>query len=104
MGWGWTGVGDCTMGCRGSRWADCGGECRRPGEHVQGDSPIDGLFRAMIRYEFKLIKGIPMNALSKTTKLGFFLWAITIVSIAHIAKAQELPSDYQQVLKIVGKA
>ena len=44
-----------------------------------------------------------MNAVRKSKRLGFLLWAVTIAPVAQIANAQETPSDYQQVLKIVGK-
>jgi len=41
--------------------------------------------------------------MSSTTTLRILLSAICIVAVAQITKAQETPSDYQQVLKIVGK-
>src|ERR1700745_3427993 len=44
-----------------------------------------------------------MNAVRKSKRLGFLLWAVTIAPAVHIANAQETPSDYQQVLKTVGK-
>jgi hypothetical protein len=44
-----------------------------------------------------------MNALNSRTRLGILLWAMAIAPVAQIAVAQETPSDYQQVLKIVGK-
>ena len=44
-----------------------------------------------------------MNAVSKGTRLGFLLWVVTIAPVVQIANAQETPSDYQQVLKVVGK-
>ena len=44
-----------------------------------------------------------MNAQSKNRKLGLLLGVIAIAPLAQVAKAQETPSDYQQVLKIVGK-
>lgn len=44
-----------------------------------------------------------MNALGKSKWLGFLLWAVTIAPVAQIANAQETPSDYQQVLRTVGK-
>lgn len=44
-----------------------------------------------------------MNALNSRTRLGILLWAMAIAPVAQITVAQETPSDYQQVLKIVGK-
>jgi len=41
--------------------------------------------------------------MSKTTSLRIVLLAITVVIVTLLANAQETPSDYQQVLKIVGK-
>jgi hypothetical protein len=38
-----------------------------------------------------------------TPALRMFVAAIFIVAFAHFSPAQEIPSDYQQVLKIVGK-
>ena len=44
-----------------------------------------------------------MNVLNSRTRLGILLWAMAIAPVAQITVAQETPSDYQQVLKIVGK-
>src|ERR1700758_5675776 len=44
-----------------------------------------------------------MNAVRKSKRLGFLLWAVTIAPAVQIANAQETPSDYQQVFKTVGK-
>jgi len=44
-----------------------------------------------------------MNTLSKRTRLGFLLGAITTALIVQVANAQETPSDYQQVSKTIGK-
>src|SRR5215467_12280273 len=41
--------------------------------------------------------------MSKTTRLRIVLLAISVVIVTLLASAQETPSDYQQVLKIVGK-
>src|ERR1700758_4289646 len=38
------------------------------------------------------------------TAIRILLSAISIVAFAHFSTAQEIPSDYQQVLKIVGKS
>ena len=45
-----------------------------------------------------------MNAMNKIKTFGIFLSALSIVTGTRIARAQEPPSDYQQVLKIVGKS
>src|SRR2546429_3125215 len=44
-----------------------------------------------------------MSAMSKTTIFSILLWATVIAVVAQAAKAQETPTKYQQVLKIVGK-
>jgi Domain of Unknown Function (DUF1259) len=44
-----------------------------------------------------------MSELRRTTHIRSLLSAIFIVAFAHFSTAQEIPSDYQQVLKIVGK-
>jgi hypothetical protein len=44
-----------------------------------------------------------MNAVKSRTRLGILLWAMAIAPVAQITVAQETPSDYEQVLKIVGK-
>src|SRR5436305_5799370 len=44
-----------------------------------------------------------MSAMSKTTIFSILLWATVIAVVAQAAKAQETPTEYQQVLKIVGK-
>jgi hypothetical protein len=44
-----------------------------------------------------------MKPVSNGMRLGFLLWAATVALAAQIAIAQETPSDYQQVLKAVGK-
>jgi Domain of Unknown Function (DUF1259) len=41
--------------------------------------------------------------MSKAITFRILLWTIGITTVAQIAKAQETPSDYQQVLKTVGK-
>ena len=41
--------------------------------------------------------------MSKAITFRILLWTIGITAVAQIAKAQETPSDYQQVLKTVGK-
>src|SRR5881394_1261018 len=41
--------------------------------------------------------------MSKTTIFSILLWATVIAVVAQAAKAQETPTEYQQVLKIVGK-
>jgi hypothetical protein len=45
-----------------------------------------------------------MNATRKAVTVRLVLWAINIVGVGQISAAQEVPTDYQQVLKIVGKA
>jgi hypothetical protein len=45
-----------------------------------------------------------MNAMNKIKAFKIFFSALSIVSGTRIARAQEPPSDYQQVLKIVGKS
>src|SRR5206468_6688160 len=44
-----------------------------------------------------------MSEMSKTTIFSILLWATVIAVVAQAAKAQETPTEYQQVLKIVGK-
>jgi Domain of Unknown Function (DUF1259) len=44
-----------------------------------------------------------MSELRINTHIRILLSALFIVSLAHFSIAQEIPSDYQQVLKIVGK-
>src|SRR5207244_11691820 len=44
-----------------------------------------------------------MSAMSKTTIFSILLWATVIAVVAQAARAQETPTEYQQVLKIVGK-
>jgi len=44
-----------------------------------------------------------MRLLRITTAIRILLSAIFIAAFAHFSAAQEIPSDYQQVLKIVGK-
>jgi len=44
-----------------------------------------------------------MNAMSKTTIFSILLWATVIGVVTQAARAQETPTEYQQVLKIVGK-
>jgi hypothetical protein len=44
-----------------------------------------------------------MSELRISTSIRILLPAILIVGFAHFSSAQEIPSDYQQVLKIVGK-
>ena len=44
-----------------------------------------------------------MSEPRRTTQIRILLSAIFIVAFAHFSTAQEIPSDYQQVLKIVGK-
>jgi uncharacterized protein DUF1259 len=41
--------------------------------------------------------------MSKTTRLRIVVLAISVVTVTLLSSAQETPSDYQQVLKIVGK-
>jgi len=43
------------------------------------------------------------TSMNKTTIIGILLWATVIAVVAQAAKAQETPTEYQQVLKIVGK-
>lgn len=45
-----------------------------------------------------------MRKISKVKTVQILLCAITIALVARISEAQETPSDYQQVLKIVGKS
>ncbi len=45
-----------------------------------------------------------MNKMSKAMTVRIFLCAISIAIAARVLEAQETPSDYQQVLKIVGKS
>src|SRR5919108_3206939 len=45
-----------------------------------------------------------MSAMSSRTKFSILLWATSMAVITPVTKAQETPSDYQQVLKIVGKS
>jgi hypothetical protein len=44
-----------------------------------------------------------MSEVKITTPTRILLSAISIVAFAHFSAAQEIPSDYQQVLNIVGK-
>ena len=44
-----------------------------------------------------------MSTVKKQKAIIILLSAIWIAAFAQIATAQEVPSDYQQVLKIVGK-
>src|SRR5438094_815779 len=44
-----------------------------------------------------------MSAMSKTTIFSILLWATVIAVVTQAARAQETPTEYQQVLKIVGK-
>jgi len=44
-----------------------------------------------------------MSAMSKTTIFSILLWATIIAVVTQAARAQETPTEYQQVLKIVGK-
>src|SRR5437588_2769663 len=44
-----------------------------------------------------------MSAMSKTTIFSILLWATVTAVVTQAAKAQETPTEYQQVLKIVGK-
>jgi hypothetical protein len=44
-----------------------------------------------------------MRELRITAAIPILLSALFIVAFAHFSAAQEVPSDYQQVLKIVGK-
>lgn len=41
---------------------------------------------------------------TRRTALGVLVWAITILGAIRAGNAQEMPTDYQQVLKIVGKS
>src|SRR6266700_8197499 len=41
--------------------------------------------------------------MNKTMIIGILLWATVIAVVTQSAKAQETPTEYQQVLKIVGK-
>src|SRR5947199_7210732 len=41
--------------------------------------------------------------MNKTTISGILLWATVIEVVTQAARAQETPTEYQQVLKIVGK-
>src|SRR6059036_756945 len=43
------------------------------------------------------------TSMNKTTIIGILQWATVIAVVAQAAKAQETPTEYQQVLKIVGK-
>src|SRR5438552_10548778 len=43
------------------------------------------------------------TSMNKTKIIGILLWATVIAVVAQAAKAQETPSDYQQVIKLVGK-
>jgi len=38
------------------------------------------------------------------TRTGILMWAIVIATTAPLAKTQDIPGDYQQVLKITGKS
>jgi uncharacterized protein DUF1259 len=49
------------------------------------------------------IKGDTMSEIRLTASSRILLSVIFIVTVAHFSAAQEIPSDYQQVLKIVGK-
>src|SRR5438477_7108223 len=42
--------------------------------------------------------------MSNTTTISILLWATSMAVITPVTKAQETPSDYQEVLKIVGKS
>jgi Domain of Unknown Function (DUF1259) len=44
-----------------------------------------------------------MSEITRTTQIRMLLSAIVMVAFAHFSTAQEIPSDYQQVLKIVAK-
>src|SRR6266571_4974386 len=44
-----------------------------------------------------------MSAMNKTTIFGILLWTTVIAVVTQAARAQETPTEYQQVLKIVGK-
>ena len=37
-------------------------------------------------------------------RIGILLWTLGISALIQITAAQEIPADYQQVLKIVGKS
>jgi len=49
------------------------------------------------------VKGDTMSEVGITTPIRILLSTIVIVIFAHFSTAQEIPSDYQQVMKIVGK-
>src|SRR5213593_2001746 len=44
-----------------------------------------------------------MSSMNKTTIFSTLLWATVIAVVTQAARAQETPTEYQQVLKIVGK-
>src|SRR5579859_4294182 len=68
---------------------------------------LQGAFRfvwhAMWQTDSSRVKGDTMSKLRITPPIRILLSALFIVAFAHFSTAQELPSDYQQVLKIVGK-
>ena len=39
-----------------------------------------------------------------SARIGILMWAIVIATTAQFVKAQDVPSDYQQVLKVTGKS
>jgi hypothetical protein len=45
-----------------------------------------------------------MNTISKTTAIGILLCAVGMSPLTQVSMAQEIPADFQQVLKIVGKS
>jgi hypothetical protein len=45
-----------------------------------------------------------MNTAHKMKTINITVLAITVLVAGHVATAQEVPTDYQQVLKIVGKS
>ena len=45
-----------------------------------------------------------MHAINKANTTHILVWAISLVAAPQILKAQEVPTDYQQVLKVVGKS
>src|SRR5438876_9040567 len=49
------------------------------------------------------MRAMNKTSMNKTTIIGILLWATVIAVVAQAAKAQETPTEYQEVLKIVGK-